>query len=75
MRISNVLKQDKVTISFEVFPPKKADGLEKVKIATEEIAANLHKRYGVTSPAASYLHRLDEGACGRNGAAPKWIWY
>lgn len=38
MRISNVLKQDKVTISFEVFPPKKADGLEKVKTATEEIA-------------------------------------
>jgi methylenetetrahydrofolate reductase (NADPH) len=39
MRIKDILQQDKVTISFEVFPPKKADGLEAVEKATEQIAA------------------------------------
>ncbi|MCI2049898.1 MAG: methylenetetrahydrofolate reductase [Lachnospiraceae bacterium] len=39
MRISDVLKQDRVTLSFEVFPPKKADGLDAVKEATEKISA------------------------------------
>ena len=39
MKIKDILQQDKVTISFEVFPPKKADGLEKVEKATEQIAA------------------------------------
>jgi len=38
MKISEVLAQDKVTLSFEVFPPKQSDGLEKVRAATEEIA-------------------------------------
>ena len=39
MKIKDILQQDKVTISFEVFPPKKADGLEKVEKATEQIAS------------------------------------
>lgn len=39
MKISDILKTDKITISFEVFPPKKADGLEKVRAQAEEIAA------------------------------------
>lgn len=39
MKIKDILQQDKVTVSFEVFPPKKADGLEAVEKATEQIAA------------------------------------
>ena len=39
MKIKDILQQNKVTISFEVFPPKKADGLEAVEKATQQIAA------------------------------------
>ena len=39
MKIKDILQQNKVTVSFEVFPPKKADGLEAVEKATEQIAA------------------------------------
>ena len=38
MKISEILRQDKVTISFEVFPPKKADGFAAISAATEAIA-------------------------------------
>ena len=38
MKINEVLKQDKITISFEVFPPKKAERFEAVKTAAEKIA-------------------------------------
>ncbi len=39
MRISELLKQDKMSMSFEVFPPKTDSAFEGVKKATEEIAA------------------------------------
>jgi methylenetetrahydrofolate reductase (NADPH) len=39
MRIIDVLKQDRVTLSFEVFPPKKADGMDAVMEAAKKIAA------------------------------------
>ena len=38
MKISEILKQNKLTVSFEVFPPKTESNFESVKIATEEIA-------------------------------------
>lgn len=38
MKISEVLKQDKLLLSFEVFPPKTDTAFESVKHATEEIA-------------------------------------
>ena len=38
MKISNLLKEEKASISFEVFPPKTESGFESVKHATEEIA-------------------------------------
>ena len=72
MKILDILKQDKVTLSFEVFPPKTSSSYESVARATQEIAAlrpdfmsvtygagggtsehtvqiaaDLHKRYGV----------------------------
>ena len=39
MKISEILKKDELTISFEVFPPKKETSYENVRIATEKIAA------------------------------------
>ncbi len=39
MRISDLLRQDRVTISFEVFPPKKIENLENVIGAARSIAA------------------------------------
>ena len=39
MKIVDILKQDKMSLSFEVFPPKKETSFESVKAATESIAA------------------------------------
>lgn len=39
MKISELFNQDKVTLSFEVFPPKKMDDYTKVEFAAKEIAA------------------------------------
>ena len=38
MKISEILKQDKLSLSFEVFPPKNDTAFDSVKEATEEIA-------------------------------------
>ncbi|MBQ0059894.1 MAG: methylenetetrahydrofolate reductase [NAD(P)H] [Lachnospiraceae bacterium] len=39
MRISEILSKDRVTLSFEVFPPKTTDRYESVAAAAEHIAA------------------------------------
>ncbi len=39
MKISDILRQEKVTLSFEVFPPKTDNGYKSVAHATQEIAA------------------------------------
>ena len=39
MKISEVLKQDKPTLSFEVFPPKKDTDFAQVEAASTQIAA------------------------------------
>lgn len=39
MKIINLLTEEKLTLSFEVFPPKTESSFESVKTATEEIAA------------------------------------
>ena len=44
MKISELLAQDKITLSFEVFPPKKAERFEAVKTAAEDIA-DLHPSF------------------------------
>lgn len=38
MKIIDILKQEQMSLSFEVFPPKKETAFESVKLATEEIA-------------------------------------
>ena len=44
MKLSNLLSQDKLSLSFEVFPPKADTAFESVKHATEEIA-KLHPSF------------------------------
>ncbi|MEE1516089.1 MAG: methylenetetrahydrofolate reductase [NAD(P)H] [Lachnospiraceae bacterium] len=39
MKIIDILKQDKLDLSFEVFPPKVESSFESVRVATEKIAA------------------------------------
>ena len=39
MKIGDIIKQEQMSLSFEVFPPKKESSFESVRIATEEIAA------------------------------------
>ncbi len=38
MRITDILNSEKLSLSFEVFPPKTETAFESVKVATEEIA-------------------------------------
>ena len=38
MKISKLLEQDKLSLSFEVFPPKTDSSFDSVRHATEEIA-------------------------------------
>ena len=38
MKITDILRQNKLLVSFEVFPPKTESNYESVKNATEEIA-------------------------------------
>ena len=38
MKLSELLKKDSLSLSFEVFPPKTDTVFESVKVATEEIA-------------------------------------
>lgn len=38
MKISDIIAENKPTLSFEVFPPKKADDFEKIEAATNAIA-------------------------------------
>ena len=39
MRIIDILKNDNITLSFEVFPPKKIENFDSVQEATEGVAA------------------------------------
>ena len=39
MKISKLLEEDKITLSFEVFPPKRAESFDAVKNASETIAS------------------------------------
>ena len=39
MKISEILSKDRLTLSFEVFPPKNDASFDSIKAATEEIAA------------------------------------
>ena len=44
MKLIDIIKNDKISLSFEVFPPKTETSFESVKEATEEIA-KLHPSF------------------------------
>lgn len=58
MKISEILKQDKVTISCEIFPPKKGAQLENYKSIVAEMAklkpAYISCTYGATGGTSDY---------------------
>ena len=58
MKVSEILKQDKITISFEVFPPKKQEGMQNVLEAAEAIAALKPDFMSVTYGAAGSSSRM-----------------
>ena len=65
MKISDLLQQNTLSVSFEVFPPKTESGFDSVRTATEEIA-RLHPAYmSVTYGAGGGTSRytLDIAAC------------
>ncbi|MBR3349633.1 MAG: methylenetetrahydrofolate reductase, partial [Solobacterium sp.] len=62
MKISELLNEDKITLSFEVFPPKQADKFDAVKTAAEAIA-DLHPSfmsitYGAAGTTAGFTAEL-----------------
>jgi len=58
MKIIDILRQDKVTLSFEVFPPKKESSFDSVKKAATKIAS-LHPDFiSVTYSAGGSGNRL-----------------
>ena len=38
MKLTEIINSDRLSLSFEVFPPKTGDAFESVKAATEKIA-------------------------------------
>ena len=64
MKIIDILKQDKLSISFEVFPPKYDTSFESVKHATEEIAklspAFMSVTYGAGGGTSKYTLEIAE---------------
>ena len=58
MKIINLLTQKKLSLSFEVFPPKTETSFESVRIATEEIAklcpAYMSVTYGAGGGTSKY---------------------
>ena len=58
MKIIDILKKEQMSLSFEVFPPKKETSFENVRLATEEIAvlkpAFMSVTYGAGGGTSAY---------------------
>lgn len=71
MKIIDILNQDKVTLSFEVFPPKKVDNYERVAEATRQIASLspdfISVTYGAGGGTSEYTARLAKDVKDRFG--------
>ena len=76
MRISDILKQDALSLSFEVFPPKTTSAFESVKTATEEIAALgpafVSVTYGAGGGTSKNTRWRLPGTSGSGTACPPW---
>jgi methylenetetrahydrofolate reductase (NADPH) len=73
MKLSELLKQETLSISFEVFPPKTDSVFESVKGATEKIAALspsfMSVTYGAGGGTSQYTAQICE-ALGAQGVTP-----
>ena len=62
MKVIDIIRADKPSLSFEVFPPKTSDSFEKVKASTEEIAALnpsfMSVTYGAGGTGAVYTREI-----------------
>ena len=58
MKIIDIIKSEKPTLSMEVFPPKTTDNFEVVRIATEKIAVQSPDFMSVPTAQAAVLHGL-----------------
>ncbi len=64
MKITDIINSDKLSLSFEVFPPKTSDAFESVKEATEKIAAlkpsYMSVTYGAGGGTSEYTMKIAE---------------
>ncbi len=71
MKISDLLKQNKCSLSFEVFPPKSETSFDSVRSATEEIAklspAFMSVTYGAGGGTSKYTLEIAKGIKERYG--------
>ncbi len=71
MKIADLLNRDKLTLSFEVFPPKSESSFESVKRATEEIAKLrplfMSVTYGAGGGTSRYTLNIAENIKARQG--------
>lgn len=62
MKISEILKNNKVTVSFEVFPPKQWDKIESTKAVVDEMAkskpAFMSVTYGASGTTSGYTTEI-----------------
>ena len=75
MKIRDLLQQNTLSISFEVFPPKTESGFDSVRSATEEIArlrpAFMSVTYGAGGGTSRYTLDIAK-TLRRSTASPRW---
>lgn len=64
MKISTILKNNRATVSFEIFPPKKWDKIESTKAVVREMSkaqpAFMSVTYGASGTGAGYTREIAE---------------
>ena len=64
MKITDIINSEKLSLSFEVFPPKTSDAFESVKEATERIAelnpSYMSVTYGAGGGTSEYTLKIAE---------------
>lgn len=74
MKISDILKKNTPTLSFEVFPPKTSDSFETVKTATEAIADShpdfMSVTYGAGGSTDKYTLEICRNLLNKTGVTP-----
>lgn len=74
MKISELLKKDVPTLSFEVFPPKTSENFESVRKATEEIALLrpdfMSVTYGAGGSTSKYTFEISRNLSDNFGVTP-----